>query len=66
MISGPHLADPIRLTQIDASSLEDHAKLRADDQCCFLFEYTSGVTWAFSKTNNLISNLTGHPIKRKI
>jgi hypothetical protein len=55
------LVDAIRLLQIDESNIGDHARLRPEDRCYFLFEYTSGVTWAFSKTNNLISNLKKKP-----
>jgi hypothetical protein len=53
------LAD--RLQQIDASNIEDHARIGPDDRCYFLFEYTSGKTWAFSRTNSLISNLKKKP-----
>jgi len=55
------LADPLRLLQIDASNIEDHRRLGANDRCYFLFEYTSGRTWAFSRTNSLISNLKKKP-----
>lgn len=55
------MADPLRLLQIDASNIGDHARLRTGDQCYFLFEYTSGRTWAFSRTNSLIINLKKKP-----
>lgn len=50
-----------RLQQIDASNIEDHARIGPNDRCYFLFEYTSGKTWAFSRTNSLISNLKKKP-----
>lgn len=55
------MADALRLRQIDASNIEDHARLGPNDRCYFLFEYTSGRTWAFSATNSLISNLKKKP-----
>lgn len=55
------MADPLRLRQIDASNIEDQARLGPNDRCYFLFEYTSGRTWAFSATNSLISNLKKKP-----
>jgi hypothetical protein len=59
--SGRRLADAIRLLQIDESNIGDHSRLGPDDRCYFLFEYTSGKTWAFSRTNSLISNLKKKP-----
>jgi hypothetical protein len=55
------LAEPIRLTEIDASNIDLHARLHAGDTCLFLFEYTSGQGYAFSATNDLISNLKKKP-----
>ena len=55
------MADTIRLSEIDLSNIGDHARLRPGDRCYFLFEYTSGKTYAFSRTNNLISNLKKKP-----
>ena len=58
---GTRLADPIRLLRIDASNVGDHFHLTADDECYFLFEYTSGHDYTFSATNSLISNLKKKP-----
>lgn len=55
------MVDALRLTEIDASNIGDHARLRDSDRCYFLFEYTSGKTWSFSRTNSLISNLKKKP-----
>jgi hypothetical protein len=60
-ISGQPLVDALRLLQIDLSNIGDHARLLDSDRCYFLFEYTSGKTWAFSRTNSLISNLKKKP-----
>ena len=51
----------IRFGQIDESILADHARLRADDSCLFLYEYTSGRNYSFSQTNSLINNLKKKP-----
>jgi len=58
------LVEPIRLTEIDASNIDLHARLHAGDTCLFLFEYTSGQGYAFSATNDLISNLKKKPGQR--
>ncbi len=55
------MPDAIRLTEIDASNIDLHARLTENDKCLFLFEYTSGQTYEFSATNNLISNLKKKP-----
>jgi hypothetical protein len=55
------LADEIRLTEIDASNIDLHTRLHANDKCLFLFEYTSGQGYSFSATNDLISNLKKKP-----
>lgn len=55
------MSDEIRLTEIDASNIELHARLTEHDRCLFLFEYTSGQDYTFSATNNLISNLKKKP-----
>ena len=55
------LADPLRLTKIDDSNRDIHPRLTPDDQCFFLFEYTSGKRWDFSSTNGLISTLKRKP-----
>ena len=51
----------MRLLQVDASNLADHARLTADDVCIHLYEYTSGRDYRFSKTNQLIANLKKRP-----
>lgn len=51
----------IRLTRIDESNICDHVRLNADDECYFLYEYTSGKNYSYSKTNQLISNLKKPP-----
>lgn len=51
----------MRLSQIDDSNRSDHARLTADDQCFYIYEYTSGRDYNFSATNNLISNLKKRP-----
>ena len=47
---------PQRLTKIDGLTLGDHSHLNADDDCYFLGEYTAREGYAFSATNDLISN----------
>ena len=46
-----------RLRRIDEQSRPDHARLSPDDDCVFLYEYTSGRDYSFSATNSRISNL---------
>jgi hypothetical protein len=53
----------IRLRLIDDSNREDHYRLTPDDQCYYLFEYTSRRGFNFSKTNQLISNLKKSPLR---
>lgn len=60
-ISGATLAEGLRLTEIDDSNRDIHPRLTADDECIFLFEYTSGKRWDFSATNGLISTLKRKP-----
>jgi predicted amidophosphoribosyltransferase len=55
------LADGPRLRKIDEQSRPDHSRLSADDECYFLYEYTSGKNYSFSATNSLISNLKKKP-----
>jgi predicted amidophosphoribosyltransferase len=51
----------MRLLEIDDSNRKDHARLTAEDQCYHIYEYTSNRNYAFSATNNLISNLKKKP-----
>jgi predicted amidophosphoribosyltransferase len=55
------LANGLRLRKIDEQSRPDHFRLSADDECYFLYEYTSQRNYSFSSTNNLISNLKKKP-----
>lgn len=54
------MANP-RLSVIDDSNRDDHYHLVETDTCLFLYEYTSRRGYAFSATNNLISNLKKKP-----
>jgi len=47
----------IRLSKIDDSNRRDHYHLIADDECYYLFEYTSHKDFNFGFANDLISNL---------
>jgi hypothetical protein len=55
------LTNDIRLSLIDESNHDAHFHLTADDNCYYLFEYTSHRDYSFSTTNNLISNLKKKP-----
>lgn len=63
MTSGPNLAE-IRLSKIDDSNRRDHYHLTPDDECYYLFEYTSQKDFNFGFANNLISNLK-KPVDRR-
>jgi hypothetical protein len=60
-IFGKLLASTPRFLKIDDQNRGDHPHLTADDECYFLYEYTSRRTYSFSSTNNLISNLKKKP-----
>jgi hypothetical protein len=47
----------IRLQKIDDANRGDHYYLADDDECFFLYEYTSGAGWRGGETNQLIHNL---------
>jgi predicted amidophosphoribosyltransferase len=51
----------VRVRRIDDQNRSDHYLLTADDECFFLFEYTSRRNYNFSQTNSLISNLKKRP-----
>jgi len=51
----------VRLSEIDDSNRHDHARLHDDDNCLYLYEYTSGRDYSFSATNDLINNLKKKP-----
>ena len=53
----------IRLSQVDDLSRRDHSHLRETDTCFFLREYTRGVGWRGSETNDLIDNFKKSPEK---
>lgn len=55
---------PNNLTKIDALTLIDHSFLSQDDDCYYLGEYTARKGYAYSDTNNLISNLK-KPIEKR-
>ena len=63
MTFGPNLAE-IRLSKIDGSNRDDHYYLTPDDECYYLFEYTSHKDFTVGAANNLISNLK-KPVDRK-
>lgn len=47
---------PDRFTRIDELTRPDHHWLNDEDSCYFLGEYVAGRGYAYSSTNNLISN----------
>lgn len=55
------MVDGVRLSLIDETSRADHYHLTAEDNCYYLYEYTSHRDYSFSTTNNLISNLKKKP-----
>jgi hypothetical protein len=55
------LANGTRFRRIDDQNRGDHFNLTAADECYFLREYTSGKSYTFGETNNLISNLKKKP-----
>ena len=52
---------PVRLSEIDDSNRGAHYHLAPDDNCLYLYEYTSGQGYSFSTTNQLITNLKKKP-----
>lgn len=55
----------IRLQRVDETNRGDHWHLRDEDECLFLYEYTSRQGYSFSATNGLISNLKKKPTASK-
>lgn len=47
----------VRFQKIDDQNRQDHYYLTVEDECLFLFEYTARKGYAYSETNQLISNL---------
>jgi predicted amidophosphoribosyltransferase len=58
---GALLSDGVRFRRIDDQNRGHHFHLTADDECYFLYEYTSSQNYTFSSTNSLISNLKKKP-----
>lgn len=58
------MIDTVNFSRIDKSNIEDHYYLDEGDDCYYLFEYTSGKGYNFSKTNSLISNLKKKPTRK--
>lgn len=58
------MANGLRLRKIDEHSRPDHFRLSGDDECFFVYEYTSRQNYSFSATNSLISNLKKKPGSR--
>jgi len=50
-----------RFRKLDEQSRGDHSHLCPEDDCYFLYEYTSQQNYSFSATNSLISNLKKKP-----
>ena len=51
----------LRLLKIDETNIGDHWDLRDDDQCFYIYEYTSNRDYTLSQTNSLINNLKKKP-----
>lgn len=47
----------LRLQRIDDTNSGEHSFLSSDDECYYLYEYTSGAGWRGGETNQLIHNL---------
>jgi hypothetical protein len=60
-IFGKLLVSTPRFLKIDDQNRGDHPHLIANDECYFLYEYTSRRNYTFSSTNQLISNLKKKP-----
>ncbi len=56
----------MRFTEIDDLTRCDHWCLTPEDRCFFLGEYTARAGYAFSETNNLISNFKKSPERRRL
>jgi formylmethanofuran dehydrogenase subunit D len=54
---GAPLVPAVRFQSIDEKNRADHFYITEGDECLFLYEYTSGMGYAHSETNSLISNL---------
>jgi predicted amidophosphoribosyltransferase len=54
----------VRFRKIDEESRAVHHFIKPDDECYFLYEYTSGQNYAYSETNSIISNLKKKPSQR--
>ena len=47
----------MNLLKIDCSTINSHRELTADDHCLYWTDYTSGESYSYSTTNQLIFNL---------
>ena len=56
----------MRLSEIDDHNRGDHSNLTSQDECFYLWEYTSGRDFSFSRANQIISNLKKKPSERLI
>ena len=54
----------IKFSKIDDQNRADHHHLTSEDECFYLYEYTSGQGYAFSETNSLVSNLKKKPSQK--
>lgn len=52
---------PLQLRRIEKPDLDLHSYLTEDDECYYLYEYTSRRNFSFSPVNGLISNLKKCP-----
>jgi len=57
------LADNLRIQKFDQTH-QGHFHLKPDDDCYFLYEYTSHRDFTFSQTNQLIHNLKKSPLRK--
>ena len=60
---GPNLPNP-RFRQIDEINISDHSHLTSEDQCYYLWEFTSGTGYSNGQGNQLITNLKKSPLRR--
>jgi hypothetical protein len=63
-MSGLPLSNNPRLQRLDDTHRGLHSHIKADDECYFFFEYTSGKGFSFGATNGFITNLKKSPLKR--
>jgi hypothetical protein len=66
MTSGVPLANGPRFQRVDDTNRCDHRHVAAEDECYFIFEYTSGQSYQYSATNQLIANLKKKPSRGRL